>query len=151
MKPLDPVMRISKKVYFYILTVGSIQRYLRCHDCLIIAVKVEHNCEKVGPKVWIAFHRGKGPNNNKCVHFSIKRYAFELNWSVSISGRVYYWIPLFNCYYYYHYYYYYWNMRDPLCRSPSGYFEREMIKYHCFIIYAIMLLFGWKICPLEHG
>lgn len=35
---LDAFMGILKKryVYLYILTVASIQRYLRCHDCLII-------------------------------------------------------------------------------------------------------------------
>ena len=57
---------------------------------------------------------------------------------------------------------FYWNMQQslweiskllhcPLCCSLWNYFEKKIIKDHWFIIYAMIHVFNWKMCLLDHS
>ena len=57
---------------------------------------------------------------------------------------------------------FYWNMQQslceiskllhcPLCCSLWNYFGKKIIKDHWFIIYAMIHVFNWKMCLLDHS
>ena len=57
---------------------------------------------------------------------------------------------------------FYWNMQQspceiskllhcPLCCSLWNYFEKKIIKDRWFIIYAMIHVFNWKMCLLDHS
>ena len=47
---------IHMYIYIYIYSAGFALSSVS-YDCLIVAIKVKHNCEKVRPTVWISSHR----------------------------------------------------------------------------------------------